>query len=389
MGEGSHATSVEAVREGLRDVCSGFDLDYWMVADRDRRFPEEFWAELAKGGWTGLVVPEEYGGQALGMTEVTAAVEEIAAGGAGQAGSLFYVLTPVFGAIPISLHGTPAQKERILPGIASGDIEFCMALTEPDAGSNTLRIRTRARRDGDVFVVNGSKVWITGVERADWMLLVCRTAEYDETRPTFGITLLLVELPADGLTYRSIDKMGTRFVHSNEVFFDDVVIPAENVLGEVDHGMRVLFDVLNPERIAGAAGGIGHARLAQRLAVEYAKQRAPFGTPIGAYQGVAFPLAQLRADLEAARLLTYEAARLFDRGEPCGGEFAMAKLLASQVSDRSADQAFRTHGGMAYAREYHVERLVRDGKIARVGPVSEELALAHIAQHVLGLPKSY
>jgi acyl-CoA dehydrogenase len=385
----SETSPLEEVREGLRAVCSGFDLEYWMRADRDQRFPEEFWSELGKGGWLGLVVPEAYGGQGLGMVEVTAAIEEIAAGGAGQGGALFYVLSPVFGALPVALHGTQEQKERLLPGLATGDIEFCMGLTEPDAGSNTMRMTTKADLDGDSFVVNGGKVWITGVERAHWMLLACRTSPFDPARPSFGITLLLVELPVQGLTFQPIDKMGTRFIHSNQVFLDDVRVPVENVLGEVDQGLRVLFDVLNPERIAGAAGGLGHARLALQLAVDYASHRAPFGTPIGAYQGVAFPLAQLRADLEAARLLTYRAAEQFDAGEPSGAESAMAKLLAAQVSDRAGDQALRTHGGMGYAREYHVERLVRDGKIARVGPVSEELVLAHIAQHVLGLPKSY
>lgn len=378
-----------SVREGIRQITAGFDLDYWLVADRDRRFPEEFWRELANGGWLGLVVPEAYGGQGLGMVEAAVATEEIAAGGAGQAGSLFYVLTPVFGAAPLMRHGTEDQKRAILPGIATGDISFCMALTEPDAGSNTAQLTTRAVRDGDHFVVNGGKVWITGVERADWMLLVCRTSAHDPQRPLHGITLLLVELPADGLTHHPIDKMGTRFIHSNQVYFDQVRVPIDNVLGEVDDGMRVLFDVLNPERIVGAAGGLGHARLALELATRYAGQRAPFGTPIGGYQGVAFPLSQLASELAAARLLTYQAAELFDQGAPSGGESAMAKLLASQVSDRLTDQAFRVHGGMAYAREYHVERLVRDGKIARNAPISEELALAHIGQHVLGLPKSY
>lgn len=379
---------VDGIREGLSQICAGFDLDYWMEADRDRRFPEEFFDELARGGWFGLIVPEEHGGQGLGMVEATVATETIAAGGAGQAGALFYVLTPVFGAVPLMRHGTPEQQE-LLAGIATGDVQFCMGLTEPDAGSNTARLATRAERDGDDFVVNGAKVWITGVERANWMLLVCRTSPFDATRPLHGITLLLVELPADGLTYQPIDKMGTRFVHSSQVFLDDVRVPAERVVGQVDEGMRVLFDVLNPERIVGAAGALGHARLALDLATRYAKERAPFGRPIGAYQGIAFPLAQLSAELEAARLLTYRAAELFDQQLPSGAEAAMAKLLASQVSDRAADQAFRTHGGMAYARAYHVERLVRDGKIARNAPVSEELALAHIAQHVLGLPKSY
>ena len=377
------------IREGLQQLCAGFDLDYWMAADRDHRFPEEFWAELTKGGWLGLIVPEEHGGQGLGMVEAAVATEEIAAGGAGQAGALFYVLTPVFGAVPLLRHGTAEQQGRLLPGISSGDVQFCMALTEPDAGSNTAKLRTHAERDGDDFVVNGAKVWITGVERANVMLLVCRTSPHDPKRPLHGITTFLVDLPADGLTYQPIDKMGTRFINSSQVYFDDVHIPADRVIGQVDEGMRVLFDVLNPERIVGAAGGLGHAQLGLDLATGYARVRSPFDTPIGAYQGVAFPLAQLAAELEAARLLTYRAAELFDAGESSGAEAAMAKLLASQVSDRTADQAFRTHGGMAYAREYHVERLVRDGKIARNAPISEELALAHIAQHILGLPKSY
>jgi acyl-CoA dehydrogenase len=278
--------------------------------------------------------------------------------------------------------------------VADGSVQFCFALTEPDAGSNALEITTSARRDGDEFVVRGQKVWISGVENADWMIAVTRTIPAAEARPrTAGFTLLLVDVKAavasGQLSYTPIRKLGGNVVTSSQVFFDDLRVPVENVLGTVDGGFPVLWDVLNPERILAAAGGVGTAEAALDLAVGYARERVVFGRPIGANQAVQFPLAQLKATTELARLMTYKAAWLFDQGLPCGTEANIAKLTGAQVGWEAADQAFQTFGGMAYSKEHPVERLFRDARIAKNIPVAEELVLAHLATQVLGLPRSY
>jgi acyl-CoA dehydrogenase len=303
------------------------------------------------------------------------------------------VLTPGFGALTLARHGTPEQKREILPGIARGEVEFCFALTEPDAGSDALAITTSARRDGSDFLINGQKIWISGVQRAKWMIVVTRSSAPGDGRRTDGFTLLLVDVPeaiANGsLEARPIEKFGSNLVHSNQVFFDDVRVPIDRVLGKVDQGFKVLWDILNPERILAAAGGVGHAELALRLACDYARTRIVFGRPIGANQGVAFPLAQAKAQTELARLMTHKAAWLFDRGESCGLEANVAKLTAAQAAWEATDRAFQTYGGMAYSNEYPIERLFRSARIAKVGPVAEELILAHIATQELGLPRSY
>jgi acyl-CoA dehydrogenase len=305
-----------------------------------------------------------------------------------------YLLTPAFGGLTIARHGTEEQKRAFLPGIAAGEIETCFAITEPDAGSNAMNITTQARRDGDGFVVHGQKIWISGVERADHLVLVTRTIPAAEAKPrTSGFTVLLVDVKravTDGtLTYRPIPKLGTNTVASSMVFLDGVRVPADRVLGEVDQGFAVLWDILNPERILAAAGGVGSGGLVLKIACDYATDRAPFGRPIGSNQGIAFPLARIKAQLELARLMTYKAAWLWDRGRPCGSEANIAKLTAADAAWQAADRAFQTHGGMAYSLEYPVARMFRDARIAKNIPVAEELVLAHIAQHELGLPRSY
>jgi acyl-CoA dehydrogenase len=382
--------TVAEIHASIQDICKGFDLDYWERMDRDVRFPLEFWRALGDAGLHGILVPRERGGLGLGMRALVAAIEETARGGVGQSGALFFVLSPVFGSLPISRYGTEEQQGTYLPGLATGEHEFSMALTEPEAGSNSLRITTTATRDGDDWVVSGRKIWISGVERARAMLLVARTSPYDRANPRHGITLFLLDHPASakGLTFTPMNKLALRVVHSHRLTFDNVRIPGGNVLGEVDNGLGILFDVLNPERIAGAAGALGHTDLCIRLAVERARGRAPFGKPIGAYQSIAFPLARLSAELEGARMLTYHAADTYDRGEPAVVETTNAKLVAAPVSERAAEHAFHVYGGMAFEREQHVERLLRDAKLNRTAPVTEELSLAHIAQHVLGLPRS-
>ncbi|MFD0689481.1 acyl-CoA dehydrogenase family protein [Actinomadura fibrosa] len=386
--------SAAAVREGVRAIAAKYDQDYWTRCDEEKRWPEEVWRELVHGGWHSLAIPEEYGGAGQGLLELAVALESLADAGAGGAASFMYLLTPAFGGLTIARHGTEEQRRAFLPKIASGELETCFAITEPDAGSNAIAIATQARRDGDGFTVDGQKIWISGVERADFLVLVTRTIPAAEARPrTAGFTVLLVDVKeavAEGtLTYRPIPKLGTNTVASSMVFLDGVRVPADRVLGEVDQGFAVLWDILNPERILAAASGVGFGELVLRTACDYARDRAPFGTPIGAHQAVAFPLARIKAQVELARLMTYKAAWLWDRGRPCGSEANIAKLTAADAAWQAADRAFQTHGGMAYSLEYPVARMFRDARIAKNIPVAEELVLAHIAQHELGLPKTY
>ncbi|SNT13090.1 acyl-CoA dehydrogenase [Streptosporangium subroseum] len=386
--------SALAVQRGIADICARYDLDYWQRCETEKRWPEEVWAELAKGGWLGLAVPEEYGGGGQGLLELAVATETLSASGSAGGSAFTYVLTPGFGALTLARHGSPRQRGELLPKLATGELETCFALTEPDAGSNALGISTFARRDGEEFVVKGQKVWITGVQRATWMLLVTRTIPAAEAKPrSNGLTVLLVNVPeavaAGRLTFQPIPKMGANTTPSNTVFIDELRVPAANVVGEVDQGARVLWDILNPERILLAASALGGAEVALRVAVQYAKEREVFGRPIGANQAIAFPLAQVKAKIELARLMLYKAAWLFDRQRPCGTEANIAKLTASQAAWEAADHAFQTYGGMAYSLEYPVARLLADARIGRVAPVTEELLLNHLATQVLGLPRSF
>ena len=392
--------SAVAVRDGVATVAAKYDHAYWSRCEDEKRYPTELYRDLADGGWLGLSVPEEYGGGGQGLLETAIACEALCASG-GTAGAFIYVLNPGFGATTLARHGTEEQKQQILPGLASGDVQFSFGLTEPDAGSNAIEISTSARRDPSTgsgraadFLVKGQKVWISNVERADWMVAVTRTIPAAEATPrTAGFTLLLVDvkeaLAAGTLSYTPIPKMGSNILYSSQVFFDDVRVPAHRVLGEVDEGFRVLWDVLNPERIIAAAGGVGSADAALDVAAAYAREREVFGRPIGANQSIQFPLAQIKAKTELARLMTYKAAWLFDQGRPCGSEADVAKLTASQASWEAADQAFQTLGGMAYSKEYPVERMFRDARIGKNIPVSEQMVLAHIGTSMLGLPKSY
>jgi acyl-CoA dehydrogenase len=385
--------SATAVRDGVAAVAARYDHAYWSRCEDEKRYPTEVYRDLADGGWLGLSVPEEYGGGGQGLLETAIACETLCASG-GTAGSFIYVLNPGFGATTLARHGTEEQKQEMLPGLASGALQFSFGLTEPDAGSNAIEITTSARRDGDDFLIKGQKVWISNVERADWMVAVTRTVPAKEATPrTAGFTLFLVDvkeaLAAGTLSYTPIPKMGSNILYSSQVFFDDVRVPAHRVLGEVDQGFRVLWDVLNPERIIAAAGGVGGADAALRVAADYAREREVFGRPIGVNQSIQFPLAQIKAKTELARLMTYKAAWLFDQGRPCGSEANVAKLTAAQASWEAADQAFQTLGGMAYSKEYPVERMFRDARIGKNIPVSEQMVLAHIATSMLQLPKSY
>ncbi|HEY9564410.1 MAG TPA: acyl-CoA dehydrogenase family protein [Nocardioides sp.] len=382
-----------AVRDGVAAVAKKYDNAYWSKCEEEHRFPTEVFTDLADGGWFGISVPEEYGGGGQGLLELAVANETLCASG-GTAGTFFYITTPGFGAMTLTRHGTEEQKQEILPGLAAGRTQFCLALTEPDAGSNAIAISTAARRDGDDWLIKGQKIWISNVENADWMVAVTRTIPAADAKPrTNGFTLFLIDvkeaLAAGTLSYTPIPKMGSNILKSSQVFFDDVRVPARNVIGEVDAGFGVLWDVLNPERILAASGGVGSAEAALDVAVAYAKEREVFGRQIGANQGLQFPLAQIKAKAELGRLMTYKAAWLFDQGKPCGNEANVAKLTGAQVAWEAADQAFQTLGGMAYSKEYPIERMFRDARIGKNIPVSEQLVLAHIGTQMLGLPKSY
>lgn len=388
--------SAIAVRDGVAAVAAKYDNAYWSRCEEEHRFPDEVFKDLGDGGWLGLSIPEEYGGGGQGLLELAVANDTLCASG-GTQGTFIYVTTPGFGAMTLVRHGTEEQKQRILPGLAAGDVQFSFALTEPDAGSNAIEITTAARRDGDDFLIKGQKVWISNVERADWMVAVTRTISASDAAQgggrTHGFTLFLIDvkeaLAAGTLSYTPIPKMGSNILQSSQVFFDDVRVPAENVLGEVDKGFGVLWDVLNPERILAAAGGVGSADAALDVAAQYARERHVFGRAIGSNQAIQFPLAQIKAKTEMARLMTYKAAWLFDSGQMCGNEANVAKLTGAQVAWEAADQAFQTLGGMAYSKEYPIERMFRDARIGKNIPVSEQLVLAHIGTSMLGLPKSY
>ncbi|GGG40953.1 acyl-CoA dehydrogenase [Caldovatus sediminis] len=377
--------------ETARKVGERFGSAYWRDLDARKAYPAEAWQAICDAGLCAIALPEEHGGSGLGMLEMALAVEALCAGGAGSTLAQLFMLNPIFGGVSIARFGTPAQKRALLPGLARGEVTFCMALTEPDAGTNSLEVRSFARAEGDGWRLNGRKVWITAVPQATKMLVVARTRRVEEVqRRTHGITLFLVEPDRPGVTHSAIEKLGTNTLPSSSVFLDEVRVEPEDVVGRVDEGWPALLEVLNTERIVTTAGLVGTVELAIRLAVDYARGRRVFGaTPIAAYQGLQFPLAQAHALGEAARLLNRKAAALCDLGEPYGSPANQAKLLAAQAAAQATERAMQTMGGMGYAKEFDVERLWRDARLFRFAPVSEEMVLNYIAVHDLGMPRGY
>lgn len=325
------------------------------------------------------------------MLEVAMAVETLCATGGGSTLSQIFMVNPIFGGISVSLFGSDSMKNELLPGLVSGEVMFAMALTEPDAGSNTLALRSFATQDGDGWRLNGQKIWITAVPQAKKMLVVARTRKLGEgQRKVDGISLFMIDVEREGLTHQPISKLGTNTLPSSSVFFDNVRIERDELVGLEDGGFRQLLDVLNTERIVTTAGLVGTAELSIKLAVEYSINRKVFGgTPIGSYQSLQFPLAEAKVELECARLMNFKAAWLYDRGLPYGSEANMAKFLAGRAAALATDRAMQTMGGMGYAKESHVERLWRDARLFRIAPVSEEMVLNYVAQHDLGMPRSY
>lgn len=377
--------------ESARKVGESFGLEYWRDLDNRKAFPTEFWKAVCDAGLCGVALPEASGGSGLGMLEMALIVEELAATGGGCTIGQLFMVNPIFGGVSISRFGTEAMKRDVLPKIISGEINCCMALTEPDAGSNSLETKTFATRSGNGWRLSGQKIWITGVDSAQKMLVVARTTKLEEAaRRTHGLSMFLIDVERAGLTYAPIEKLGTNTLSSCSVFFDDVQVDGSELVGTLDKGWYELLDVLNTERIVTTAGLVGAANLAIRLGVEFAKDRRVFnGKPIASYQGIQFPLAQHWAEVECARLMNLKAAALFDSGQPYGTEANVAKLLASQAASAGIEQAMQTMGGMGYAKEMHLERLWRDARLFRFAPISEEMILNFIAGQNLGMPKSY
>ena len=380
--------SFPEIRDSVRRLCAGFPGEYWRRLDAARAYPTEFVTALTESGFLSVLIPEEYGGSGLGLGAATAILEEIHRSGCngGACHAQMYTMGTIL------RHGSLAQKKAYLPGIAEGTLRLqAFGVTEPTSGTDTTRIRTFARRDGDRYVVNGQKVWISRAEHSDLMLLLCRTtAREDAARPTDGMSVLLVDLRqavGNGLTIRPIRTMINHA--TTELFFDNLEVPAENLVGEEGKGFRYILDGMNAERILIASECIGDARFFIDRASAYAKEREVFGRPIGSNQGIQFPIARNHVETEAAALMVDKAASLFDAGTPCGTEANMAKLLASEASWHAADTCLQTHGGFGFAEEYDIERKFRETRLYQVAPISTNLILSHVGTHVLGLPKSF
>ncbi|MGB3070060.1 MAG: acyl-CoA dehydrogenase family protein [Ottowia sp.] len=378
----------EQIRDAIERVCTPFDADYWASKDRDGGFPEDFHRALAESGWLGIAMPEEFGGAGLGISEASLMMHTISATGAGLSGASAVHMN-IFGLHPVVVFGTQAQKQRMLPQLISGKDKACFAVTEPNTGLNTLKLRSFAKREGDHYVVHGQKVFISTAQEASKMLLLARTKPVEECKGTEGLSLFYTDFDRSRIEVREIDKMGRKCVDTNQLFIDGLRVSLEDRIGEENKGFEYILHGMNPERILIAAEAVGLGRAALARAAGYANEREVFGRPIGKNQAVQHPLAESWMELEAAHLMVQKAAWLYDQGKPCGAEANSAKFLAAEASYRACERAIFTHGGMGYAREFHVERYLREAWIPRLAPVSPQLILCFIAEKVLGLPKSY
>jgi alkylation response protein AidB-like acyl-CoA dehydrogenase len=378
----------ELIRKEVATLARSFSADYWLDKDKRAAYPWEFVRAFAEGGWLGAIIPEMYGGSGLGVTEAALILHEICAAGAGTSGASpihFYMFPPM----PVIKHGAEALKRRVLPSVATGEIVMSFGVTEPNAGTDTSRIETRAEPRADGFIVHGRKVWNTNAQQATHILLLARTAPRDPAKPFHGLTLFFTPFDRSKITVKVIEKLGRAAVDSNEIFIDGLEVPAQDVVGEVGRGFYHLLDSLNPERIMTAIEAVGIGRAALERAVQYAKERVVFDRPIGQNQAIAHPLAMAWAKLETAELMCLKAAWLFDHGRPCGSESNTAKLMAAEAGFEACDVAVQTHGGYGYAKEFHVERLWREVRLYKIAPVSQQMVLNYLSEHVLGLAKSY
>ena len=379
----------QAIRDNVARLCARYDADYWLERDREGGMPEDFVRDIAAAGWLGIAMPEEYGGAGLGITEAAILMQAIAESGAAMSGASS-VHVAIFGLNPIVVFGTDDQKRRALPGVISGADRVCFGVTEPNAGLDTSRIETRAERAGNGWIVHGQKIWTTTAQTANKILLLARTTPIERcAKPTDGLSLFYTDLDRDHVEIREIEKMGRKAVDSNSVFIDAMPAAADALIGEEGKGFSYMLHGFNPERILIAAEAVAIGRLALGRAVAYAGEREVFGRPIGQNQAIQHPLAESWAELAAADLMVFKAAWLYDSGKPCGAEANAAKYLAAEAGFRACDRAVMTHGGMGYAKEYHVERYLREIFVNRITPVSREMILNFIAERVLGLPRSY
>jgi len=378
-----------ALRDAIRAICDQFDDHYWLEKDRTHSFPHEFANAVAEGGWLGIAMPEEYGGAGLGVTEAAIMMQEVGhSAGAFAACSTIHI--NIFGLHSIVKHGTEKQKQDWLPDIISGKSRACFGVTEPDAGLDTSKIKTRAVLHGDHYVVNGQKIWTSTAQQADKVVLLARTTPIEDcVKPTDGLSLFYADLDRNAVEIREIPKMGRHAVNSNQTFYDNLIVPVDRRIGEEGRGFRYILDSLNSERILNAAEVIGMGRRALEKAVAYANERVVFGRKIGMNQSIQHPLAECWSELYAAELMTLHAAELCDAGKPCVAQANAAKYLAADAGFKACDRAIRTHGGMGYAAEYHVERYFREMVATQLAPVSREMILCYLAERELGLPKSY
>ncbi|MFD3264058.1 acyl-CoA dehydrogenase family protein [Phenylobacterium ferrooxidans] len=379
----------QAIFESVARVCADFDAEYWRRTDDTGDFPEAFVAAMAAGGWLGTAMPTELGGAGLGLTEAAIMMQAVAQSGAGFSGASAMHLN-IFGPMPIAKFGSEALKRSAIPRLISGEDKICIGITEPDSGLDTTSLTTRAVRTDDGYVISGRKVWTTMAQRANKMLIIARTTPKDQVRKaTEGLSLFYTDFDRSKISATVIPKMGRKAVESNSVFIDNLEVPAGDLIGEEGRGFYYLLEGLNPERVLFGAEAVGLGRAALAKATAYAKERIVFGRPIGQNQGVAHPLARSWAELEAANLMAFKAAALYDAGRDCGAEANAAKYLGGEAGFNACEAAVLAHGGMGYAKEYDVERYFREVMIARIAPISREMVLNYIAERVLGLPKSY
>ncbi len=382
----------QAIREAilaLLDPSGPLGDDYWLACDRDGYFPDAFFEAFARGGWLGIAMPEAFGGSGLGITEAAIAMQAVAESGAGMSGASAVHLN-IFGLNPVVVFGTDEQKARWLPPMIRGEVKACFAVTEPNTGLNTLALQTRAERRAGGYVLSGQKIWTSTAQVATRMLILARTTPADRVaRPTEGLSLFYTEVDRRHVEAREIDKMGRKAVDSNQLFIDSLPVPEEDRIGDEGKGFQYMLHGFNPERILIAAEAVGLGRAALTRATRYARERVVFDRPIGQNQAIQHPLAERWMQLEAANLMVLKAATLYDQGKPCAAEANAAKYLAAEAGYAACESAVMTHGGMGYAREFHVERYLRESLIPRIAPVSRELILCYVAERVLGLPKSY
>ena len=376
------------IRQSVAQLCANYGEEYWLEMDRNQGYPTDFVSELTQAGFLGVLIPEQYGGSGLGVIEASAVMEEICRSGAhaGVCHAQMYVMGSVL------RHGSDQQKSHYLPKIARGELRLqSFGVTEPTTGSDTTSLKTTAKKDGDNYVVNGQKVWISRIEHSDLMLLLARTTDKEKTKKkTDGLSVFIIDVKqaeGNGLEIRPIESMINH--HSCELFFDDLVIPGDSLLGEEGKGFKVILDGMNAERILIAAECVGDGRYFIQKASSYASERTVFNRPIGQNQGVQFPIARSYTEIEAASLMVEKAAKLFDAGLPCGAEANMAKLLASEASWKAGDVCLQTHGGFGFAKEYHIERKFRETRLYQIAPISTNLILSFVAEHVLDMPRSY